>query len=1562
MSTRNGVKNGVNGAGHASAAATSDEALDGGDRFDIGARFDGARLLLIGGTGFLGKIFWLMLLDRLPQIGKIFLLVRSSKAQSSDERFWGTIVHSEALAPLRERYGDGLLDFLREKIVPVDGDIGKHRCGIDEALLAELKGTIDAVVNVAGVVDFNPPLDEALHANAFGAQNLVELARALGNAPLYHTSTCYVAGKRRGPIAEVDPCETPFPRSAELGSELWDPDREIKECLDLIAQARHRADDAFRQSEFEERAKKSLSRRNEPVHGHAFEEELAKEKRKFVSDNLVAAGLDRATHWGWPNIYTYTKSIGEQVIARSGLPFTIARPACCESTDTFPLVGWNEGINTSAPLMYLMMKGLVQVPARHTPLDFIPTDMVTAGMILALGELLEGRAKPVYQFGASDVNPATATRFGELVGLYKRKHYQKTNKGNALLNILQSHIEPVFVTPKHFDTIGTPAFASASRAFAGLMGRAPFLRPVAKGLESMGAREEKIANILKLFEPFTADSNGPFSCANVRAAYARLTPADQARFRWAPEAIDWAEWMHQVHLPALEKYVFPEMDRKLTRELKPLRAHSTLVSLVDDMAERHDLGVALQRFEADGFSRITYRELRARANAVAARLAAARVGKGDRVILAGTNHPDWPIAYFGIVRAGAIAVPLDPGLDPEAFVNVAVQSEAKLAILDTLAREKLAGLPADALVSFDLHEITAEDASLVPPVVAVDPEDVASILFTSGTTGTPKGVKLTHANFTSLVAALGPLFPLGAKDRVLSVLPLHHTFEFTCGLLLPLSGGGRVAYLDELNGDRLMKGLKLGKVTAMVGVPALWQLLERRIVAQVKDRGPAAVAIFHWASDLNRTLGRRFGVDIGRIFFGPVHAALGGNVRYLISGGAALPHETQKLFAGLGLPLREGYGLTEAAPVLTVSKAGSAPGHVGTALPGIEVRIASPDAQGVGEVIARGPNVMAGYTDETSTEKVIDEEGWLHTGDLGKLDAKGRLSIVGRLKDVIVTTSGENVYPDDLEHRLGAIEHIAELAIVGVQTKGGERIACLAVVQADLEAPRAERNDRAMKALRVAIAKLPYREQPAVVHLYDAPLPRTATSKVKRKEVRAILERMVAASRPVGADGETSVVRLIMAAIRNKDAAHFRAESTLQDELGFDSLALSELQVALEAKYGAIESVKLQACRTVGDVEKLVDAPREARPLSPKKDLPRDADEGVAIALPPVVQEAGKRFIGKLQEAFYGQLMSARVYGRAHIPHNRNAIVIANHGSHLDMGFVRHALGKYGEDIVSMAAQDYFFDKSPLRRAFFENLTNLKAIDRKGSLRQAERAAAEILEQGKTMLIFPEGTRSHDGDIREFKPLLGHLALTYGVDILPLHLSGTREAMPKGAKIPLRRDITARIGLPLAVDEMRRLTAGMSSADACREVARLAHAAVIALRDGDMLDLKTVGKGGAGAALELPKKEHPLVTLFAELETKFKPGRIPKPVSFYFTLGGDAQAKWTVLVDADRCDIRPGKPSSGSADCVLKTSPEIFAKIVRDSYTPGPAEFLSGAIKSNDVELLLTFQKAFELG
>ena len=1564
---------------------------------DIRLQLDGARLLVLGGTGFLGKIFWVMMLARFPSVGRIYLLVRKSATKTSEERFWSEIATSECLDPLRAIHGAGFETFLRERIVPVDGDVGLPKCGIDEKLLKEIKGTVDAVINVAGVVDFNPPLDEALDTNAFGAQNLVALAKALGNAPLMHTSTCYVVGNREGLIIEETPGgRFPFPRAEELGRDLWNPDGEIADCLDLIEQAKSRCEDAFRQSDFMERATKNLMRRGEPTAGAPLEAELKTVKRKYVSDRLVEAGLERATHWGWPNIYTYTKSIGEQIIARSGIPFTVARPACCESTIEFPFPGWNEGIGTSAPIIFLAMKGHHQLLGKDCILDFIPADVVCAGMIITLAELLEGTAKPVYHYGASDTNPGTSERFGELIGLYKRKYFQRTGKGNPFVNFLQMHFEPAIVELDRFNAVGPGAIARAAKTMAHMLKKAPgplasFARPAAKTLENVARQEEKIDFILQLFAPFTLDQKGPFSCANTHSAYARLSPEERAALPWYPEKIDWADyWMNQ-HMPAMEKRVLPWMEEKYKKELAPLKSHATLSSLVDQMAERYEHAVAFGRLEEDGIARTTFLDVKTRADAVAARLAALGVKKGDRVVISAHNHPDWPLSFLGIVRAGATAVPVDPAMDPAAFANVVRESEARVvlwdakveAVVSAVLLRELAGEGASgatgmaALTTRHLEAMTPATAldgdppTLERPAVDVFEDDVASLIYTSGTTGKPKGVMLTHTNFTSLVAALAPLFPLTSGDRVLSVLPLHHTFEFTCGLVLPFSRGARVVYLDELSGDRVSTGLKEARATAMVGVPAVWQLLERRILSQVSAKGPIAEKAFELGADLNRMLGKTVGIDLGRILFGQVHEALGGNIRYLISGGGALPKDTSELFAGLGFKLTEGYGLTEASPVLTVAKPGSPAGQVGKAIPGVTIKIDSPDEHGVGEVLARGPNVMAGYTDPEATKLVKSDGGWLHTGDLGKLDRSGRLVLVGRVKDVIVTSTGENVYPDDIERMLGKIQHIEELAIVGVTGRsGGERVGCIAVPETDATIDRAARLDRAQKALRDAVSKLPYGKQPSILHLYDAALPRTATKKVKRNEARKMLERMIQATarEDDSSDGPTSPVRIAIAAVKGKKTNEIHGDLTMADELGFDSLALTELLVALEAKYGAVDPKALQSCRTVAEVENLVGTERaslrpQALAASRYKIEGRDGRGGGKkddqnLVLPEVLQEQGKKLIGKVQDFFYGEMMRSKITGASFIPHNRNTIVAANHGSHLDMGFARHALGTYGEDIVTLAAQDYFFEKGTLQRAFFENLTNLRAIDRKSGLRASERQAGEILTQGKTMLVFPEGTRSTDGEVHEFKPLLGHLAMAYNVDILPLYLGGTRDAMPKGSKIPTKRDLFARIGPPITVTDMRRLTKGLSPADAAREVAKLARRAVDALKRGEIVDASRMKSLDENEA----PKEHPLVTLFAYLEGKFDGGAVDKPMSFYFTLGDDANAKWTVRVSKDKCEVKPGKPEGGTADCVLKTSPDIFTRIVREAFTPGPAEFLSGAIKSNDVGLLMTFQKVFQLG
>jgi long-chain acyl-CoA synthetase len=429
----------------------------------------------------------------------------------------------------------------------------------------------------------------------------------------------------------------------------------------------------------------------------------------------------------------------------------------------------------------------------------------------------------------------------------------------------------------------------------------------------------------------------------------------------------------------------------------------------------------------------------------------------------------------------------------------------------------------------------------------------------------------------------------------------------------------------------------------------------------------------------------------------------------------------------------------------------------------------------------------------------------------------------------------------------------------------------------------------------------------------------------------------------------------------------------MQGDLGFDSLSLTELLVALESKFSTIDPKSLSACNTVADVESLVRVVA-APSLRPPTATSRYAIQGRHttsmmslptgvgdVVLPGAVQERGKAAIGMLQDFFYGEMMGARVVGASNIPHNRNVLVVANHTSHLDMGFVRHALGKYGEDIVSLAAQDYFFDREPWKKAFFANFSNLQAIDRKGGLRATERRAREVIESGRTMLIFPEGTRSPDGQIQEFKPLIGHLAMHYGVDILPMYLSGTHESMPKGSRIPTKRGLVARVGPVFSVADMKRLTSSVSPMEASREVAKLARLAVLALKDEKNLDFSTLGLAEAEAAAEAAR-ENPLVVLFRELSGKFAPETVNKPVSFYFTLGQDDTSKWTVLVNKERCDIQQGKPASGTADCVLKTSPEMFTRIVREGYIPGASEFMTGLVKSNDVGLLLEFQRFFQLG
>ncbi|HEV7683020.1 MAG TPA: AMP-binding protein [Pyrinomonadaceae bacterium] len=722
-------------------------------------------------------------------------------------------------------------------------------------------------------------------------------------------------------------------------------------------------------------------------------------------------------------------------------------------------------------------------------------------------------------------------------------------------------------------------------------------------------------------------------------------------------------------------------------------------------------------------------------------------------------------------------------------------------------------------------------------------QSLASLIFTSGTTGRPKGVMLSHRNLTSMVSMLSSVFDMTTKDGVLSVLPLHHTFEFSTGFLTPLSRGAQITYLPELTGDALARAIKNGHVTGMVGVPALWELLHRRIKNKLFERsdwiGKTAEAMIK----ANAWLRDNTPFNLGPFAFYQIHEGLGGRIRYFISGGSALNETIQKDFQGLGFTILEGYGLTEASPVLTVTRPENRmlTGSVGRPLPGVEVKISEPDASGVGEVIARGPNVMLGYfADENATREALVER-WLYTGDLGKLDDDGNLFLVGRSKEIIVDTNGKNVYPDELEEVYSNSPHVKELSIVGLPDGIGEKVACLVVAddEYDITLSRAELRRKVEEHFREVSASLPYYKRVKVLQFTDDELPRTATRKVKRAEVVSLLEALGSNNKADGAtrsetaaDAETRWLVGIVANVTNRPQSEISLNSRLA-ELGFDSLMFVELAAAIENAGGSITAPErlneAQDLRELaGVVSRRPGAAADRDGSSTRSDKRRNDDEEIHV--PSLVSRAGTRAGDVLQRLFYDRFLDTHYDGRSNIPAHTNFIVAANHSSHLDMGLTKMALGESGKDMVVLAAADYFFD-TKYKRAVMENFTNLVPMERSGSLRQSLRHASSFLNRGYNALIFPEGTRSVTGEMADFKPVIGYLALHTGVGILPVYLHGTHDAMPKGSNVIKNRKVGARIGRYLEIAELETMTAGMPRSEAYRLIAARVKHEVENLRD-----------------------------------------------------------------------------------------------------------------------------------
>ncbi|HEY0078993.1 MAG TPA: AMP-binding protein [Pyrinomonadaceae bacterium] len=1437
--------------------------------------YNDRKIFIIGSTGFLGKVTLSMLLSRFPGVGRVYVTVRARSKEESQTRFWNNVITAPPFDPLREAWGDAFEDFVRDKIRIVGGDIGEDNLGFTEEEAQAIADDVDVVINSAGNVTFNPTLESALRTNVTGTQNVIDFVKRMKRPALVHVSTCFVAGNRSGPVWESDPVIGYFPRREEMPGVEFSVENEIRDCEKLAVRVRDEARDSLMAARFRELARKRLVEEGrDPDDLDAMGLAVARERKVWTRERLTELGIERATFWGWPNIYTYTKSLGEQMVAaETGIVRAIVRPSIVESAEAFPFPGWNEGFTTTAPLIFITLKGQTQIPVNEKLiLDITPVDSVASVMLAVAAEACVKEPRLVYQAATGDSNPNEMRRIVGLLGLYKRKHFQEKETGFTLVNEIASRMEARPVTPARFDSTSTPMVNAAARKVSGLLER---VRPrwgggrLTEVIDRAKERVERLEEITRetqeafeMFRPFMVENAYIFRADNVRSLFAHIRKDEHALLPWHPERLDWYDYWMNIHFPGLRKWVFPTLEEDMRVKEKRVYTYRDLLELFDTSTKRFATRVAM-RIERDGRKeQYTYANLQELATRAAAFLAAQGVRPGDRVVLFSHNAPEWGISYFGVMKAGATCVPLDPESSTEEIVNFArasnatgIVTSAELADKHPELQERLlaAGLEATRIWRyeevFELIDEKAEETRIALLPARVPAQSLASLIYTSGTTGQPKGVMLSHKNLANMVSMLSSVFDMSTSDGVLSVLPLHHTFEFSTGFLTPLSRGAQITYLPDLSGEELARAIKNGHVTGMVGVPALWEMLHRRIKNRLNENGEWVGRSADLLIRANSWLRDRTPLNLGQLVFRPIHQGMGGRIRYLISGGSALNENIKREMHGLGFTILEGYGLTEASPVLTVTRPqnGLVATSVGKPLPGVEIKIADAGEGGIGEVIARGANVMLGYFENEEATRSTLVNRWLYTGDLGRLDDEGNLYLVGRSKEIIVDTNGKNVYPDEIEELYFTSPYVKELSVVGLPDGIGEKVACMVVpdYDHDIALSREQVQRKIEEHFRDVSTQLPFFKRVKVLHFTDEELPRTATRKVKRREVVQAMQELEESLRSgtrttpqVGAradarDNHASWLIDLVATVSNRPRPQVTLDTRLSD-LGFDSLMYVELATAIEHSGGTLTAP--DTLTSVHDLRELLTVvTRKPTPAQKRAAEARAAAEAKVededIYIPSLVRTVGNRGLDVLQRLFYEKFLHTGVEGRTNIPVHTNFMVAANHASHLDMGLVKMALGEQGRDLVALAAADYFFDNK-YKRAYMDNFTNLVPMERSGSLRKSLRHARSFLDRGFNALIFPEGTRSLSGEMAEFKPVIGYLALATRTGILPVYLWGTYQALPKGSNIIKSRDIGARIGRFLSHEELEAMTKGTPRSEAYRLIAALVQHEVENLRDG----------------------------------------------------------------------------------------------------------------------------------
>jgi long-chain acyl-CoA synthetase len=535
----------------------------------------GKRVLITGASGFLGKVWLGHLLRDLPELGRVHLLLRPG-ARGATARLEDLLARSPAFWPLHEAHGDQVGAVVGRVLEPLAGDIAQPGLGLEAATLARLEGRLDAVVHLAGLTDLEPDPRRALAANVDGALHALDVARRTG-AALLHVSTAYVAGRRRGAVAEAVALDAPLGSQRELP---FVPDDEVRALRALEERVEAEAGDPQVHEALLAQARQQLRRHGRPSDAANRAEFFARERERWVEERLSALASERARHWGWPNTYTFTKALAERLLrGKAGdVPLTIVRPTIVESAEAFPLPGWKEGHQTSAPLVWAMTRGPLRgLPAdRRLVLDVIPVDAVARGLTLLLAGLLAGRPLDAAHLGSSDVNPLSMFRAIELTNLADR------GSAPGLKALLRPQAVPVGERGYRLGSL--PLLRRLARGAREALAVASELVPErfaaqVEGWDRKAARAQRklgeLEHVVETFRPFVLENDCRFRTDGARDLTAELPQGERARFGFDPAALDWRRYWTEVHVPGLERWVYPDLEGR-----RPERGPRRPVSLV----------------------------------------------------------------------------------------------------------------------------------------------------------------------------------------------------------------------------------------------------------------------------------------------------------------------------------------------------------------------------------------------------------------------------------------------------------------------------------------------------------------------------------------------------------------------------------------------------------------------------------------------------------------------------------------------------------------------------------------------------------------------------------------------------------------------------------------------------------------------------------------------------------------------------------------------------------------------------------------------------------------------